>query len=280
MKNFIKPLLSGIVVAIIMVGIMLKVTMDFQINIIAGIILFLIAGFYNSRSNLPFAVSSILLVLPYAVLFLLLIYPELPSLVYMLILFLISAVLGVLFYKHKKLVVVGLAIFGALTFWFVTKHVPTAITNDLTFVKNEAVPNFILNDVNQGEISSSSLKGNVVVLDFFGTWCKPCILELKELDKIQKNLNEEDVVFYVVDADLGGDTLEKFKSFFEKESYNFNYAYDYNSELFKSFNLQSTGLPTLLILDKDHNLRFHHIGFNPAETNFEQEITTFIRSIL
>ena len=129
-------------------------------------------------------------------------------------------------------------------------------------------------------VDSKALKGKVVILDFFGTWCKPCIGELKELAKIQRAFKDDkDVVFYVINADYGTDSPEKFKAFIEKHNYKFKYAYDYDSKIFKLFKLQKLGIPVTLIIDKEQNIRLQHVGYNPAETNFSENMIKTINSL-
>lgn len=160
------------------------------------------------------------------------------------------------------------------------KIIPNDIKNSLTQTRFDQLPNFSIHDMSGNVIDSESLKGKVVVLDFFGTWCKPCVQELKELDKIRMAFKEhDDVVFYIINADLGGDTPEKFKTFVEKNNYKFQFAYDHESKIYKLLKLQQLGLPTLLIIDKDHNIRIQHVGYNPAETNFTRSMIESINSI-
>ena len=85
--------------------------------------------------------------------------------------------------------------------------------------------------------------------------------------------------FFVINADLGGDTPEKFDTFLAKHNYKFRVAYDDNSEIYKLLELQNLGLPALLIVDKDQHIRIQHVGYNTAETNFSENIIKTINSL-
>jgi peroxiredoxin len=160
------------------------------------------------------------------------------------------------------------------------KVIPIDIEDSLTQTRFEQIPQFTIQEMTGNVVDSKTLEGKVVVLDFFGTWCKPCIGELKELEKIQSYFKDSpDVAFYVIDANYGGDTPQKFKAFIDKTTYNFNFAYDYNSEIFKLLKLQKLGIPVLLIIDKEQNIRKQHVGYNPAETNFTKNMIETINSL-
>ena len=138
----------------------------------------------------------------------------------------------------------------------------------------------MVNEISGNIVDSKTLEGKVVILDFFGTWCKPCIGELKELDKVQMAFKDnKDVVFYVINANYGGDTPEKFKAFIDKHNYKFKFAYDYDSKIFKLLKLQKLGIPVTLIIDREMNIRLQHVGYNPAETNFSENMIKTINGL-
>ena len=159
-----------------------------------------------------------------------------------------------------------------IIFFLAVEIIPKDLEDSLTIERFDKLPEFNIELVNGEIIPSGDLKGKIVVLDFFGTWCKPCILELKELDKIKAAFDESAVKFLIINADQGGDTPEKFESFINKNNYNFNFAYDHDSTIFKKLKMAHLGLPTLLIIDKDQNIRLQHVGYNPAETHFNENI--------
>ncbi|MUP47410.1 TlpA family protein disulfide reductase [Gramella sp. BOM4] len=65
----------------------------------------------------------------------------------------------------------------------------------LKYEIGEKISPFKYSDIYGNEISSESLKGNVVVLNFWGTWCAPCIKEIPELNELVKKFKSENVSF-------------------------------------------------------------------------------------
>lgn len=145
---------------------------------------------------------------------------------------------------------------------------------------NETLGAFSLSSMEGNQTLSSELNGQVVVLDFFATWCKPCILELKELEKIKGHFTENEVKFYVVNSEIGGDTKEKMQAYIDRTNYTFNYVFDAGSKLYQFFGFEGLGVPVLLVLDKKGKLRFKHWGFNKGEAYFEQQMVTLIEDLL
>ena len=279
MKKFIKPLLTGIVVTLLMVLVMLKITMDFQLLLFIGAVIFFIAGLINSDTRIHYLLTTFIITIIYLLLFIILVLEQLPIWYFVPIYFAI-ALLGVLYKRHKQKIIASLLLLAALMFFLAIKIIPADIENSLTQTRFEQLPQFSINEMSGNVVDSKTLEGKVVVLDFFGTWCKPCIGELKELDKIQMAFKDDkNVIFYVIDANYGGDTPEKFKAFIEKHNYKFKFAYDYDSKIFKLFKLQKLGIPVILIIDKEQNIRVQHMGYNPAETNFSENMIKTINSL-
>ena len=279
MKKFIKPLLTGIVVTLLMLLVMLKITMDFQLLLFIGAVIFFIAGLINSDTRIHYLLATFIITIIYLLLFIILVLEQLPLWYFVPIYFAI-ALLGILYNRHKQKIITSLLLLTALMFFLAIKIIPTDIENSLTQTRFEQIPQFSIKEMSGNVVDSKTLKGKVVILDFFGTWCKPCIGELKELDKIQMTFKDDkDVVFYVIDADYGNDSPEKFKAFIDKHNYKFNYAYDYDSKIFKLFKLQKLGIPVTLIIDKEQNIRLQHVGYNPAETNFSENMIKTINSL-
>lgn len=157
--------------------------------------------------------------------------------------------------------------------------IPDTIEDSLTHKRFDPLPGFSIHDTNGQVIDSDSLRGKVLVIYFFGTWCKPCILELRELHKVKIALQaHDDVVFLIMNPDIH-DTPEKFDAFIEKTKYPFLFAYDHDSHIYKQLKLQQAGLPTLLLIDKDQKIRQQHIGYNPAESNFSENLIEAIQDL-
>ena len=95
--------------------------------------------------------------------------------------------------------------------------VPPLIARFSSATVDRPAPSFSVTALGGKVVSSAELKGHVVVLAFWATWCEPCINELPELQKVQSAFQTNpDVVFWAIDTGSGGDTAEKAAAFMKQ----------------------------------------------------------------
>jgi thiol-disulfide isomerase/thioredoxin len=280
MKSLWKPFVTGIAITTILFLWMVFVSMNFQYILALSAALFYAAGRLHGSNNNQFLALLLVITWSFTTVFIVFVLTEIPQLYYIIIIYSVACFLGLWFRTNKIVSAAASFILVGVLLFISEKVIPSDLNTSLSQEINKPLPTFAIKDMHAGVISKSDMAGKVVVLDFFGTWCKPCIQELKELDKVERAFTEDSsVVFYVVNADLGGDTPEKFKSFISKVSYNFKYGYDEDSKLLKSLKLGGTGLPLLILIDKRGQISWSHTGYNPAETNFENVVVDKIRTL-
>ncbi|MBL4604410.1 MAG: TlpA family protein disulfide reductase, partial [Flavobacteriaceae bacterium] len=213
-KKYLKPLLTGIGLALTMVLVMLKLTMDFQVLLFIGTFLFLVSGHINSKSKGHQFITLAIIVLPFLSLFILIVLAQIPELNYFVLIYLASSIIGFYFVAYKRKATLSLALLSVILIFLAIKVIPLDLERSLTQTKSEPLPDFNMIDMSGKVLNSKDLKGKIIVLDFFGTWCRPCVQELVELDKIQENFkDDQEVAFYIINIDVGGDTREKFQAF-------------------------------------------------------------------
>ncbi len=103
-------------------------------------------------------------------------------------------------------------------------------------------------DDNNNQLNLSEFKGNLVLLNFWATWCAPCKEEMPSLDKLQihEGLNS----LRIFPINIGQDDLEKSVKFFEDlKIENLNIYFDSSITLAKKFKLR--GIPTSILFNKD-----------------------------
>ena len=104
-----------------------------------------------------------------------------------------------------------------------------------------------LNAKNQ-KINLNSYKGNLIILNFWATWCAPCKEEMPSLDALLNNDRLNNLKIFPIN--VGKDNLEKSESFFKNlDIKNLEIYFDSPSTLAKKLSLR--GIPTSIILNKE-----------------------------
>ena len=109
--------------------------------------------------------------------------------------------------------------------------------------------------MNGAVVHLSDLKGKVVFINFWATWCPPCIAEMPSIDRLHKKYKEgDDVVFLLVDVDRN---FRSSVEFMKRQKFSLPV---YIAETAIPIAYFSGSMPTTIILDKAGNVVFQHIG--------------------
>jgi len=133
----------------------------------------------------------------------------------------------------------------------------------------EAIP-FSVTDMNGNNYSLENLKGKVIVINFWFVECKPCVMEMPELNKLVDKYKGKDVVF----LGFANNDKAKIESFLKSKSFDYNIIAN-SGNIANIYNVMS--FPTHLIIDKNSIVSYTAVGLGP---NTLQEINTTIESLI
>ncbi len=98
-------------------------------------------------------------------------------------------------------------------------------------------------------VNLSDYRGNLILLNFWATWCKPCKEEMPSLDALSLNPELDSIKIFPIN--IGKDNLKKTEQFFKELNIkNLNIYFDNPKTLAKDFNLR--GVPTTILFNKDN----------------------------
>jgi thiol-disulfide isomerase/thioredoxin len=144
---------------------------------------------------------------------------------------------------------------------------------------NKPSIDFTLKDLGGKQVNLSSLKGKVVVLDFWATWCGPCKASFPTLQKMyNKHRTNEKVAIYSMNTwerVSGAERTALVEKFMADNKYTFPVLYD--ESFVEKYGVD--GIPTKFLIDKKGNIAFKSIGFNGAE-EMERELTAQLDMLL
>lgn len=141
---------------------------------------------------------------------------------------------------------------------------------------NKPAPAFALMDLDGKSVSLESLKGSVVVVDFWATWCGPCVASFPGMQKaVNKFAQSPDVKFLFVNTwQSEADKKKNAADFIAKKKYTFQVLLDDNDDVVTNFKV--SGIPTKFILDKNGNVRFRSVGYNGDADRTAAEISQMV----
>jgi cytochrome c biogenesis protein CcmG/thiol:disulfide interchange protein DsbE len=134
---------------------------------------------------------------------------------------------------------------------------------------------FKLKDLNQQNKTFFELKGEkLTLLDFWATWCKPCVRAIPKLNALAEKYREKGVNFVGINIDTPRN-VSKVKPFSESKGISYTILLDTNNELMTE--LHVTLVPTLLFVNDKNEIVHIHQGFLPGdEKEIEKMIETFL----
>lgn len=137
-----------------------------------------------------------------------------------------------------------------------------------------ALPEVTLRTIDGKEINVATLgnNGKPVILSFFATWCKPCMRELKAIDELYADWQEETgVEMYLVSIDQGQD-IQKVAPLVNGNGWDFKVLLDPNGSLKRAMNVQN--VPHLFVVDGKGKIVYQHNGYTAGD---EEEVRKYLR---
>lgn len=109
---------------------------------------------------------------------------------------------------------------------------------------------------------------NVIMLDFWATWCGPCVMELPILIKLADEYQSRGVALYAVN---GGEDVETVRDFLKERNWSFNVVMDASGKHADAY--QVGGIPHLVLIDKQGTIRKVQVGYSPeAESELRHDL--------
>jgi len=137
-----------------------------------------------------------------------------------------------------------------------------------------ALPEVTLQDINGKKVNVAALakSGKPVIISFFATWCKPCMNELKALQDVYADWQDETgVEIYIVSIDQAQDT-HKVAPLVNGNGWEYHVLLDPNGTLKRAMNVQN--IPHVFVLDSQGKTVYNHTGYNTGD---EEAIRTYLK---
>ena len=131
---------------------------------------------------------------------------------------------------------------------------------------------FTIKDIYGKDVALNSFKGNVILLDFWATWCPPCKKEIPGFIGLYNKYKTRGFVVVGVSVD---DSTSDVKKFVRQFKMNYPVLMGYERDDLKEAFAPMPGFPTTLVIARDGNICFQHTGFTSLE-QIEEKIKTLL----
>ncbi|MEO0442457.1 MAG: TlpA disulfide reductase family protein [Pseudomonadota bacterium] len=146
------------------------------------------------------------------------------------------------------------------------------------------MPDFTLGSAAGNNVRLEELRGQVVMLNFWATWCGPCRQEMPELEALYKRYKKAGFTILGINVENSNNPTKKteIEQFVDEQQLTFPILFDnqkaVTSTLEQQFLKKSMGMPTTVFLDRGGNARFLHEAYKPGdEAKYRKVIKTLLR---
>jgi peroxiredoxin len=138
---------------------------------------------------------------------------------------------------------------------------------------NAPAPPFTLSELDGQSASLSQYKGQVVMLNFWATWCGPCQQEMPLLEQMYRKYKPAGFTLIGVNVDKDAPPV---KQLLERKPVSFPVLLDPASQVSKAYHVDE--MPSTVLIDRKGNVRFLHRGYKPGDENeYQDRIRQLIR---
>ena len=139
----------------------------------------------------------------------------------------------------------------------------------------EAAPNFSVTTIDGAEVNLAEFRGRLVLVNFFATWCGPCLYELPHLQQLwDEHGNNNGFVMLVIGLEETPETVVKFKA---KHGFTLPMTVDLDRTAFEKF--ATEGIPRTYLISHDGKILYQSVGFGESEV-YQRELAALRRLIV
>ena len=161
-------------------------------------------------------------------------------------------------------------------FWIFSSRNPSTNSIEVASAPREGflAPDFTLNTLDGNEITLSALRGNIVVINIWATWCPPCRAETPALQNSYEQYKDVGVVILGVDL-TNQDSIEDVKNFVRDFKLTYPILLDVEGKVAGLY--QNTALPSTYFVDRQGIIRTVMIGGPISETFIQSKIEAILK---
>jgi peroxiredoxin len=123
-------------------------------------------------------------------------------------------------------------------------------------------PVFTVKTLDGKAIDIDKLKGKVILINFFATWCRPCMEEMPHIEQLKLKYNQQDLVIISIGREH---QLAELEIFNQSKGFTFNIAADPDRKIYEMY--AEKMIPRNYIIDRRGVISFQNSGFNQDDFN-------------
>jgi len=271
----------GVLAAGAVFGASLAVSDDLRLMYLVGVIVLFGGATWMGAKSWRDWLSLCLLYLPLAGMFGFFVLGQLPFLWPHLLLWALVIAIGLSLLAarlNRNARISGVVILFAISAWYCISYIPDRMKRATNHFGDGVAPEFAFQAVSEEAVPTTATPGKILLIDFFGTWCPPCIAELPEIVRVRAGLqNRRDIEFVVVGTNAGGDTPERLRAFARRQHVIIPLAFDQGKKAHAAFGL--SGFPGIVVIDRAGRVRLTRQGYNSSEASFRSDLTQLLESL-